>query len=313
MIKSKYPECTVSSSEIARLKGLGFLRDKTTEDCFNCRVLTVNGRVTTEFLKNISEAAEKFGSGKVAFTSRLTVEIQGIPYKNIDGFLSFLEKNGLENGGTGPKVRPVVSCKGTTCHYGLIDTFSLSEKIHECFYKGYHDVKLPHKFKIAVGGCPNNCVKPDINDLGIVGQRVPGVIIDYCKGCTACVKLCPVGAFSILDGFAVIDKSICNNCGRCINFCKTGAIAEVSRGYRMYIGGRWGKQASRGIPFSEIFEDEESVLSAIEKTILYYKENGKKGERFADTISRIGFENVEKAIMSDEILKRKDEILADEK
>ena len=32
---------------------------------------------------------------------------------------------------------------------------------------------LPHKFKIAVGGCPNNCVKPDLNDLGIVGQRVP--------------------------------------------------------------------------------------------------------------------------------------------
>ena len=34
-------------------------------------------------------------------------------------------------------------------------------------------VKLPHKFKIAVGGCPNNCVKPNLNDLGIIGQRVP--------------------------------------------------------------------------------------------------------------------------------------------
>ena len=33
--------------------------------------------------------------------------------------------------GTGKKVRPVVSCKGTTCQYGLIDTFGLSEKIHE--------------------------------------------------------------------------------------------------------------------------------------------------------------------------------------
>ena len=30
-----------------------------------------------------------------------------------------------------------------------------------------------HKFKIAVGGCPNNCVKPDLNDLGIIGQMVP--------------------------------------------------------------------------------------------------------------------------------------------
>jgi sulfite reductase beta subunit-like hemoprotein len=23
---------------------------------------------------------------------------------------------------------------------------------------------LLHKFKIALGGCPNNCVKPDLND-----------------------------------------------------------------------------------------------------------------------------------------------------
>ena len=28
---------------------------------------------------------------------------------------------GLETGGTGSKVRPVVSCKGTTCQYGLIE------------------------------------------------------------------------------------------------------------------------------------------------------------------------------------------------
>lgn len=48
-------------------------------------------------------------------------------------------------------VRPVVSCKGTTCQYGLIDTFGLSEKLHDRFYEGYHTVTLPHKFKIAVG------------------------------------------------------------------------------------------------------------------------------------------------------------------
>ena len=93
---------------------------------------------------------------------------------------------GLETGGTGSKVRPVVSCKGTTCQYGLIDTFALSEEIHERFYHGYRDVKLPHKFKIAVGGCPNNCVKPDLNDLGIIGQRVPQIDLEKCRGCKVC-------------------------------------------------------------------------------------------------------------------------------
>ena len=42
------------------------------------------------------------------------------------------------------------------------------------FIRAIHDVKLPHKFKIAVGGCPNNCVKPDLNDLGVIGQRITG-------------------------------------------------------------------------------------------------------------------------------------------
>ena len=32
--------------EIKRVKGLGFLRDKTTPDCFNARVITRNGKIT---------------------------------------------------------------------------------------------------------------------------------------------------------------------------------------------------------------------------------------------------------------------------
>ena len=121
MNKPVYPKCTVPASEVARIKGLGFLRDKTTEDKFNCRVLTVNGRVSSDFMRTVAEAADKFGSGKLAMTSRMTVEIQGIAYSNVDEFIAFINSRGIECGGTGPKVRPVVSCKGTTCQYGLID------------------------------------------------------------------------------------------------------------------------------------------------------------------------------------------------
>ena len=117
----------------------GYTMYKTTEDKFNCRVITVNGRVTTDFIRTVAEAADKFGSGKVAMTSRMTIEVQGIPYKNVDNFIAFINSKGIECGGTGPKVRPVVSCKGTTCQYGLIDTFSLSEKIHNEFYLKYHN------------------------------------------------------------------------------------------------------------------------------------------------------------------------------
>ena len=119
----------------------------------------------------------------MTFTTRLTVEIPGIAYEDIEKVKAYVAKEQLETGGTGAKVRPVVACKGTTCVFGLIDTQGLAKEIHDRFYKGYGSVALPHKFKIAVGGCPNNCVKPDLNDVGIMGQRVPALNKSLCRGC----------------------------------------------------------------------------------------------------------------------------------
>ena len=289
----------LTEEEIKRVKGLGCLRDKRFPDVFNVRVITRNGKLTTAEHKAIAEASDRFGSGEVAMTSRLTLEIQGVPHRNLEALFAFLKDNGLESGGTGPKVRPIVSCKGTTCQYGLIDTFSLSEKIHYTFYKGYHDVVLPHKFKIAVGGCPNNCVKPDLNDLGIMGQKIPSFDAEKCRGCKVCQieKSCPVKAVTLSDGTAVIDKSICNNCGRCIGKCPFGAFDDFTVGYRIMIGGRWGKKVAQGRPVSKIFMSEDEVLSVIEKIILFYRDNGISGERFADTISRIGFDKIEEDVL----------------
>lgn len=252
--------CTLNKEEIARVKGLGFLNNKGT-DYFNGRVITRNGKITSAEMKHIAEAAEKFGNGEVVFTTRLTVEIRGIPFDHIEPLRAFLAQMDLHIGGTGAKVRPVVCCKGTTCQYGLYDTFALSEKIHERFYMGYLDVKLPHKFKIATGGCENNCVKPDLNDIGIIGTRVKNE-----------------------EGVAVT-------------------------GYKVCIGGRWGKKTSLGQPLSKIFTSQEEVMHVVEKVILFYKEQGNEKERLADTIERIGFEEVEKQLLSNDLLERKHQIL----
>lgn len=302
--------CTINADEIKRVKALGFLNNKGT-DLFNARVITVNGKITAEQARVIADAAEKFGNGEVEFTTRLTVEVRGVHYDNIEAFREFIGKAGLITGGTGSLVRPVVSCKGTTCQYGLYDTFALSQKIHERFYLGYHSVRLPHKFKIATGGCPNNCVKPDLNDLGIVGQLVPNFDEDMCNGCKKCQieAMCPMKAAKVEDGALAIDPDICNNCGRCVGKCPFDAIEDGTPGYKIYIGGRWGKKVAHGKPLSKIFTSEEELLDTVEKAILLFREQGKTGERFADTIARIGFEEVEKQLLSNEILERKQEIL----
>lgn len=306
---------TVSPEEVARVKAMGFLFDKRTKDKFNCRVITRNGKLTAEESKVIAEAAELYGSGEITMTSRLTIEIQGVPYENVDAIREYLGQYGLETGGTGSKVRPVVSCKGTTCQYGLIDTFALSEEIHERFYHGYGSVKLPHKFKIAVGGCPNNCVKPDLNDLGIIGQRVPELKTDKCRGCKVCqVETgCPIRAARVEDGRLVIDEAVCNHCGRCLGKCPFKALESYTDGYRVYIGGRWGKKVAQGRYLDKIFTDKEEVLNVVEKAILLFREQGMTGERFADTVVRLGFENVQEQLLADSLLERKKENLSQQK
>jgi len=284
--------CTVPAEEVARLKGLGFLRDVQTGDCFNVRVLTGNGRITTEKARAICEAADRFGSGMVAMTTRQTQEIQGVKYENADALIAFLAAHGLECGGTGPKVRPVVSCKGTTCQYGLIDTYDLSGAIHTRFYQGWHGVKLPHKFKIAVGGCPNNCVKPELNDLGVIGWRGPVWNTELCRGCRVCQveKACPVKAAALTDGTLSVNEDACNKCGRCVGKCPFGVNDAAVTGYRVYVGGRWGKRTAVARPLPGICTTQEEVLDLIEKVLVWYRDSGTAGERFADTIARLGFE-----------------------
>ena len=193
------------------------------------------------------------------------MEIQKIPYDKIEDFLAFMKDAGMETGGTGSKVRPVVSCKGTTCQYGLIDTFELSEEIHQLFYKGYREVKLPHKFKIAVGGCPNNCVKPDLNDLGIIGQKVPEVNLEKCRGCKKCqiVENCPIHVPQVADGKVLIDPEKCNHCGRCVGKCpfpRGGFPTQAATGSTSADAG--GKHVAQGRYLDKIFTDKQEVLGA---------------------------------------------------
>ena len=228
---------TMTADEIKALKGRGWLLNKGT-DTFSARVVTMSGKVSADQMQAIAAAARKYGSGALTLTSRQSVEVPGVPAMSVEAFEAEMAAVGLSVGGTGPRVRPVTSCKGTVCPHGLVDTFALAEKIHRKFYVGWHGVSLPGKFKIGVGGCPNNCAKPNLNDIGVAGTVLPG-----------------------------------------------GA-----RGYRITLGGHWGRTGAAGRETPVVLPDEESVLAFIEKILDFYRANGRPGERFCKTLERIGFE-----------------------
>ncbi len=298
----------ITAEEKKALKGRGFL-PTVNGDC-SARLITVNGCVTAAQSRAISEAAEKFGDGRVFYTTRQTVEIPGISYENVEAFADFIGKAGLTTGGTGSRVRPIVCCKGTVCIHGLTDTLALAKKIHEVFYEGWYDVKLPHKFKIGVSGCPNSCVKPQLHEFGIVAQKIPSFDEDMCNNCKKCLPAenCPIDALQHSKNGTVLDREKCNNCGKCIDTCPFDCVELKAQGYRLTIGGKWGKFPRVGTPVPGLFSEDE-VMAILEKTLLVYREQGITGERLGVTIDRMGEDNFIGQILSDDILERKQAIL----
>jgi electron transport complex protein RnfB len=52
-------------------------------------------------------------------------------------------------------------------------------------------------------------------------------IISACTGCTACVKVCPVGAIGgERKALHVIDPAVCINCGACGRICPSQAVLD---------------------------------------------------------------------------------------
>ena len=301
----------LTNEQITSVKGRGFLRNRGT-DCFSGRIVTVAGLFTPDQLHAIAECSEKYGNGKVIFTARLAAEIVGIPFDKIPEAEAFMAERGLYFGGTGAKVRPITACKGTTCVYGNIDTQALAKVIYDKFYIGMRDVKLPHKFKIGVGGCPNSCMKPSLNDVGVEGCRAFSFDSELCRGCKKCAvaESCPTKAVSIVNGKAVIDTSKCTSCGVCVGKCPFGAVPkEAASVCRIFVGGTWGKTQRMGTLLNSVYSVDE-VPSVIEKVMLWYKENGYVKERLGAAIDRIGTDALEAAIATDDLITRKDDILA---
>lgn len=300
----------LTKEQITGVKARGFLQNRGTE-CFSGRIVTVAGLFSPAELHAIAECAEKFGNGKVIFTARLAAEIVGIPYDKIPDAESFMAERGLYFGGTGAKVRPITACKGTTCVFGNIDTQKLAAILYDKFYVGMSDVKLPHKFKIGVGGCPNSCMKPSLNDVGIEGCKAFSFDAELCRSCKKCAveASCPTGAVTLADGKAVIDSDKCTNCGVCVGKCPFGAVPKEAEAVcRVFVGGTWGKKQRMGTLLRSVYSVDE-IPKIVEKVMLWYKENGYVKERLGAAIDRLGADALEAAIADDQLIARKEEII----
>ncbi len=151
------------------LKKRGFLRQKQ-DGLFVLRAKMPYGVFKKEHLKKLADISEKYAQGFVHTTTRQGIEIPFIRYEDIPHVELELKASGVETGTSGPRLRTTTCCPGNNwCKSGLIDTFSLYDRIEK--ETGIRcGLDLPHKFKIAISGCPNSCSRPQQSEIGIHGS-----------------------------------------------------------------------------------------------------------------------------------------------
>ncbi len=268
------------------LKEKGFLSQKQ-DDYFSMRLHAAGGNLTSDYLRAVANAADRYGKGYVHVTSRQGMEIPFVHLDNTDGASKQMASAGISPGASGKKIRAVVACQGdSVCKRGLIDCQAICDKIDEMYFAK----PVPYKFKIAVTGCPSSCLKVQENDFGIMGFEEPVFIEDNCVMCRQCEKACGISAIKIENGSLYLDMHKCITCGLCIAACLKDAMQTKTKGFTIFVGGKVGKRPRMGDQFLRT-DKEEVVFDVLERTIDYYRQNALEGERLGDVIDRCGMDH----------------------
>ncbi len=117
-------------------------------------------------LRAIADVVEKFNAPMVKVTGGQRLDIFGIRKEDLPAVWSDLNAAGMVSGHAyGKSLRTVKTCVGSDwCRFGTQDSTGLGVKIEQMTWGSW----MPHKFKIAVSGCPRNCAEATIKDFGIV-------------------------------------------------------------------------------------------------------------------------------------------------
>mgnify|MGYP001215091873 CR=1 FL=1 len=124
------------------------------------------GLTTPDELRVIAEVAEKFSVPTVHITGGQRIDLLGIDKEDLPAVWSDLNKAGMVSGHAYSKgVRTVKTCVGSEwCRFGTQASMAMGVKLEKACWGSW----TPHKFKMAVSGCPRNCAEATIKDFGVV-------------------------------------------------------------------------------------------------------------------------------------------------
>ncbi|CAN5280441.1 nitrite reductase large subunit NirB [soil metagenome] len=117
-------------------------------------------------LRAIADVAEKYEARMVKVTGGQRLDIFGISKEDLPAVWADLNAAGMVSGHAYAKaLRTVKTCVGSEwCRFGTQDSTGLGIKTEQMTWGSF----MPHKFKIAVSGCPRNCAEATIKDFGVI-------------------------------------------------------------------------------------------------------------------------------------------------
>ncbi|MXO61004.1 nitrite reductase large subunit [Altererythrobacter salegens] len=117
-------------------------------------------------LRAIADVVEKYDAPMVKVTGGQRLDIFGIRKEDLPAVWADLNAAGLVSGHAyGKALRTVKTCVGSEwCRFGTQDSTGLGVKLEHLTWGSY----MPHKFKMAVSGCPRNCAEATIKDFGVI-------------------------------------------------------------------------------------------------------------------------------------------------
>ncbi len=124
------------------------------------------GMCTPKDLRAIADVADKFNVPEMKVTGGQRIDMFGIQKEDLPAMWKDLSDAGFVSGHAyGKAMRTCKTCVGDSwCRMGTQDSTGLGVKLEELTWGSW----MPHKYKLAVSGCPRNCAEATIKDFGVV-------------------------------------------------------------------------------------------------------------------------------------------------
>ncbi len=124
------------------------------------------GLTSAKELRAIADVVDKYNAPMVKVTGGQRLDIFGIKKEDLPAVWADLNAAGMVSGHAYAKaLRTVKTCVGSEwCRFGTQDSTGLGVKLEQATWGSY----MPHKFKMAVSGCPRNCAEATIKDVGVI-------------------------------------------------------------------------------------------------------------------------------------------------